>query len=222
VKILVVEDDRKLARFLQRVFSEEGYSADAAYSGTDAIERVLGGIYKLVVLDWVIPDLDGLEVCRELRRCGCNVPILMLTARCEPSERVICLRAGADDYLVKPFEVEELVARVTALLRRAAGSLCLTFGRLVVDREQRCVLIDGERIALTAREFQLLLHLAHRCGQVVTRSELLTEVWSTQFDPDSNVVEVHMSRLRDKLGDAADVIETVRGEGYRLRILSDT
>jgi two-component system OmpR family response regulator len=123
--------------------------------------------------------------------------------------------------MVKPFEVDELIARVKALLRRTSGPLQFTFGPLVIDREQRRVLVAEQPIDLTTREFNLLLHLAHHAGQVATRSELLAEVWSTHFDPESNVVEVHMSRLREKLGAAADLIETVRGKGYRLRPSSE-
>jgi DNA-binding response OmpR family regulator len=218
VKILVVEDDRKLARFLQRVLSEEGYTVDVCASGNDALVQGRSGIYALVLLDWMIPDLDGLEVCRLLRRASSTVPIMILTARGELSERVIGLDAGADDYLVKPFEVEELLARVKALLRRSTGPLLLRLGALEIDREDRSVRVGGAAVDLTTREFNLLLHLAHRAGQVVTRTELLTQVWSTQFDPESNVVEVHISRLRDKLGAHADLIETVRGRGYRLRL----
>jgi DNA-binding response OmpR family regulator len=217
VKILIVEDDRKLARFVQRVLSEEGYAADLCSSGPDALVQARSGIYNLVLLDWMIPDLDGLEVCRQLRRSGCTVPILMVTARGELSERVLGLDSGADDYLVKPFEVEELMARVHALLRRAVGHPRLTFGGLEIDRDLRQARLEGRVIELTAREFSLLLHLAHHCDQVVTRTELLTQVWSTQFDPESNVVEVHVSRLRDKLGENAWMIDTVRGRGYRLR-----
>jgi DNA-binding response OmpR family regulator len=217
MKILLVEDDRKLARFLQRVLTEEGYTADVCSSGSDALEQARSGIYKLLVLDWMIPDNDGLEVCRQLRRHGNSVPIIMLTARGELAERVMALDAGADDYLVKPFEVDELVARVKALLRRVSGPLRLRFGAIEIDRETRRVLLGGAPIELTTREFNLLLHLAHHAGQVVTRTELLTGVWSTQFDTESNVVEVHISRLREKLAEHAAMIETVRGRGYRLR-----
>jgi DNA-binding response OmpR family regulator len=218
VKILVVEDDRKLARFVQRVLTEEGYTADVCASGADALTQARSGVYKLVVLDWMIPENDGLDVCRQLRRLGCDVPIIMLTARGEVSERVLALDAGADDYLIKPFEIDELVARIKALLRRAGGPLRLTLGAMEIDRAERRVLAGGAPVELTGRELDLLLHLAHKAGQVVTRSELLTEVWSTPFDTESNVVEVHMSRLREKLGACADVIETVRGRGYRLRV----
>jgi DNA-binding response OmpR family regulator len=217
MKILVVEDDRKLGQFIQRVLSEEGYVADLSSSGADALTQARSGIYKLMVLDWMIPESDGLEVCRQLRKSGCDVPIIMLTARGDVSERVLALDAGADDYLVKPFEIEELVARIKALLRRASGPLRLILGAIEIDRGQRRVLAGGATIDLTTREFNLLLHLAHRAGQVVTRSELLNEVWSTQFDTETNVVEVHISRLREKLGDEAWMIETVRGRGYRLR-----
>jgi DNA-binding response OmpR family regulator len=218
VKVLVVEDDRKLARFLQRVLTEEGFTADVCATGSDALAQARSGIYGLVLLDWMIPDNDGLEVCRQLRRSGCNVPIIILTARGDLSERVLGLEAGADDYIIKPFEVDELVARVKALLRRASGTPRLKFGELEIDREGRRVMIEDESVDLTAREYNLLLHLALRAGQVVKRTELLTHVWSTQFDPESNVVEVHISRLRDKLGKEAGMIETVRGRGYRLRL----
>jgi DNA-binding response OmpR family regulator len=217
VKILVVEDDRKLALFLRRVFSEEGYLVDLSGSGPEALAQGRSGIYNLVVLDWMLPDLDGLEVCRQLRRAGSAASILMLTARGEVSERVLGLNAGADDYLVKPFEVEELIARVHALLRRSQGHARQKIGLLELDRESRRALLAGQTLDLTTREFNLLLQLAHREGQVVTRSELLSRVWSTRFDPESNVVEVHVSRLRDKLGGHAWMIETVRGRGYRLR-----
>jgi DNA-binding response OmpR family regulator len=217
VKILVVEDDRKLARFLQRVLSEEGHTADVCSRGADALEQVRAGIYSLVLLDWMLPDLDGLEICRQLRRSSVTVPIMMLTARGEVSERVLGLDSGADDYLVKPFEVEELVARVNALLRRSSGSSQLKLGPLEIDRDRHKASLEGKVIDLTTREFSLLLHLAFRVGQVVTRTELLAQVWSTNFDPESNVVEVHISRLRDKLGEHAWMVDTVRGRGYRLR-----
>ncbi len=213
----MVEDDRKVARFLTRVFVEEGYAVDVCSRGTDALTQAADGLYDLVALDWMLPDLDGLSVCRELRRGGFTAPILMLTARGETRERVLGLDAGADDYLVKPFEVEELLARVRALLRRATGHTSMSLGELQIDRQGRRVTVAGEAVDLTAKEYALLLHLAHRAGRAVPRSELLAQVWETTFDPGSNLVEVHVSRLRDKLGGAAWMIETVRGVGYRLR-----
>jgi DNA-binding response OmpR family regulator len=221
LRVLVVEDDQRLARFLDRVLKEEGYSVDRCVSGANAVTQMRLGIYNLVLLDWMLPDLDGLEVCRQARRAGSTVPILMLTARDQVSERVLGLDAGADDYLVKPFEVEELLARMHALLRRSTGHAQLTLGALSIDRTSRNVELDGKRLDLTARELTLLLHLAHRVGHVVTRTELLTQVWSIRFDPDSNVVEVLISRLRDKLGRHSWMIETARGRGYRLRTTRD-
>jgi two-component system, OmpR family, response regulator len=217
VRILVVEDDQRLARFLERVLAEEGYSVDRCLSGADAVTQARAIGYDVLLLDWMLPDLDGIEVCRQLRRSGSMVPILMLTARDQVSERVLGLDAGADDYLVKPFEVEELLARINALLRRSSGHAQLAVGALVIDRLDRRALVDGKPLDLTARELALLLHLAHRAERIVTKSELLSQVWSIQFDPESNVVEVHMSRLRDKLGAHSWMIETVRGRGYRLR-----
>jgi DNA-binding response OmpR family regulator len=218
VKLLVAEDDRKLSLFLQRVLLEEGYVADCCASGTDALAQASSGLYDLMVLDWMLPGLDGLEVCRRLRSQGSTLPILMLTARGEVRERVMGLNAGADDYLGKPFEVSELVARVQALLRRASGHAQLTVGPLVLDQVQRRVLLEDRELELTQREFALLLHLIHHRERTVSRSELLSSVWSTQFDPESNVIEVHMSRLRNKLGAHAYMIDTVRGRGYRLRL----
>lgn len=218
MKILVAEDDRKLALFLQRVLAEEGYVADCCASGVDALAQAGSGLYQLLVLDWMLPGLDGLEVCRRLRSQGSTLPIMMLTARGEVQERVLGLNAGADDYVGKPFEVSELVARVQALLRRAAGHAQLALGPLVLDQVQRKVTLEGRELELTQREFALLLHLIHHRQRTVSRSELLSSVWSTQFDPESNVIEVHMSRLRNKLGAHAYLIDTVRGRGYRLRL----
>jgi DNA-binding response OmpR family regulator len=217
VRVLVVEDDQKLARFLERLLSEEGFTVDRCSSGADAVTQTRSGFYNLVLLDWMIPDLDGLEVCRQIRRSGSDVPILMLTARDQVSERVLGLDAGADDYLIKPFEIEELMARIHALMRRSAGHSQLRLGALEIDRVGRQVLLAGKPLELTTRELALLLHLALRPDRVVTRSELLSQVWSVRFDPESNVVEVHISRLRDKLGKQSWMIETVRGRGYRLR-----
>jgi DNA-binding response OmpR family regulator len=217
VKVLVLEDDPKVARFVARVLSEEGYAVDLCANGADAIVQADAGLYDVLLLDWMVPEVDGLAVTRELRRRGCTTPILMLTARGETRERVLGLDAGADDFLVKPFEVEELVARVKALVRRGAGFGTLRCGALVLDRVGRRATVDGAPLTLTAREFALISRLARKAGETVTRTELLGHVWETRFDPGSNLVEVHVSRVRDKLGAHAWMIETVRGIGYRLR-----
>ncbi|PRP91140.1 Response regulator ArlR [Enhygromyxa salina] len=217
MKILVVEDDAKLARFVVRVLIEEDYVADSCAEGGEAITRALSGVYDAMVLDWMLPDIDGVSVCRTLRERGCEIPILMLTARGELNERVLGLRAGADDYLVKPFEIEELLARLHAVLRRSISEGVLVAGPLRIDRLERRATLDGRVIDLTVREMALLIHLALRADQVVTRSAILSRVWGMNFDPESNMIEVHVSRLRDKLGARATMIETVRGKGYRLR-----
>lgn len=217
VKLLVIEDDLKLARLLTRVLQEEGYVVDGCANGEAGLKQAASGLYDLVVLDWMLPDVDGLSVCRRLRARGASLPILMLTSRAEVSERVIALDSGVDDYVVKPFELEELVARIRALLRRIAGLGRTRVGALELDPHNRRVTLGSTPLDLTTREAALLAHLARRAGQVVTRSDLLAHVWSQQFDPGSNLVEVHVSRLRDKLGHAAWMIETVRGVGYRLR-----
>jgi DNA-binding response OmpR family regulator len=217
VKLLVIEDDPKLARLLTRVLQEEGYVVDGCSKGEPGLRQATSGLYDLVVLDWMLPDLDGLSLCRRLRELGTSLPILMLTSRSELSERVMALDAGADDYVVKPFEIEELVARVRALLRRVAGIGKTSVGTLTIDTRHRRAVLGAAPLDLTTREYALLSYLARRADQIVTRSELLSHVWSTRFDPGSNLVEVHMSRLRDKLGRSAWMIETVRGAGYRLR-----
>jgi DNA-binding response OmpR family regulator len=217
MRVLVLEDDQRQARFLARVLSEEGLAVDLCARGADAVAQAEGGLYDLIVLDWMVPETDGLTVCREIRRAGAIAPILILTARGEMRERVLGLEAGADDYMVKPFEVDEFVARVRALLRRASGFAALRCGDVELDRITRQAKLAGVALTLTNREYTLLLHLLHRADRIVKRSDLLAHVWDLHFDPGSNLVEVHVSRLRDKLGDRAWMIETVRGVGYRLR-----
>jgi len=217
LKVLVVEDNPKVARFLRRLLTDEGLVADACADGDEAVRQVRNGVYDLVLLDWMLPGQDGLAVCRELRRTGSSVPVLMLTARGELRERVLGLNSGADDYLVKPFEVEELVARIHALLRRTQGARRVNLSGMEIDLERRCVVIDGVQVSITGRELDLLLHLANRVNEVVTRAELLARIWQMPFDPGSNVVDVQVRRLREKLGTRAWMVETVRGVGYRLR-----
>jgi two-component system, OmpR family, response regulator len=216
VKLLVVEDNRKFSSFLLRALTEEGYVVDALFDGGSVLAQVEAVAYDAIVLDWMLPSLDGVSVCRTLRERGNRVPILMLTARNETGERVMGLDAGADDYMVKPFEFEEFLARVRALLRRGASAdpVVSRFGALTLDRAERIATLAGRKLDLTTREFALLAYLVRENGRIVTRSELLAKVWQTVFDPSSNVVDVHIRNLRDKLRE--DLIETVRGVGYRM------
>ena len=217
MKILVVEDNKKLARFLVRALSEEGYIVDQVGEGNVAVTQMQAIPYDAVILDWMLPEMDGLAVCRAVRQRGVRVPILMLTARAEVPERIAGLDAGADDYLSKPFDLAELLARVRALTRRGAGTeTVVRVGPLTVDRGERRALVDGKRIELTPREFALLAYLAREAGRVVPRMEILAKVWEMSFDPGSNVIEVHVKNVREKLGEQAKMIETVRGVGYRL------
>lgn len=215
MKILVVEDSLKLARFLSRALTEEGFTVDLCSNGADAMKQANSGLYELLILDWMLPEVDGVTVCRELRRAGNTTPILMLTARGETQERVLGLDAGADDYLVKPFELEELIARVNALLRRSRGFRRFRFGDLELDPDKGRALIDGEPLALTQREYQLLFYLAQRADKPTTRSDLYAHVWNMNFDPGSNLLDVHISRLREKLGAHAYRVSTIRGVGYQ-------
>lgn len=217
MKLLVIEDDAKLAQLLRRVLQEEGYVVDLCDRGQEGLRQAATPIYDLVVLDWMLPDLDGLTVCRELRRRGATVPVLMLTARGELGEKVLGLESGADDYMVKPFEIEELLARIHALTRRAGALGKLVSGPLEIDRERRRATVGGVPCELTTREYDLLIYLVRRAGQVVKRNDLLREVWETSSDSPSNSLDVHVSRLREKLGAYAWLIETVRGAGYRLQ-----
>ncbi len=216
MKLLVVEDNRKLASFLQRALSEEGYIVDLVEDGALAWTQIAAINYDLVILDWMLPGLDGLSVCRAVRASGSAVPILMLTARAEVGERITGLDAGADDYLAKPFDLGELLARVRALGRRSAAPVLLA-GPLRIDRSTQSATLDGRKLELTPRELALLTYLVGHAGKPVPRTELLAKVWDTAFDPGSNVVEVHVKNLRGKLGAHAEALETVRGVGYRWR-----
>lgn len=216
MRVLIVEDNRKLLGFLQRAFSEEGYVVDTASTGPAAVRSLMHLEYDLVVLDWMIPEQSGPDVCREVRKRGNRVPILMLTARTEVGERIVGLDAGADDYLPKPFDLGELMARSRALMRRSATDQTLRVGALSLDRVQRKATLAGTKVELTPREFELLAYLVRAAGRSVPKTELLQKVWESSFDPESNVVEVHVRNLREKLGDHSSLIETVRGVGYRV------
>jgi two-component system OmpR family response regulator len=218
MKVLVVEDSKRLGSFLKRALEEEGYVTDIAVDGATALAQAERIPYDVIVLDWMLPDVDGVSVCRTLRSRGVGVPIVMLTARAEVAERITGLDAGADDYIVKPFDLGEFLARIRARTRREAGAASIVLGPLMIDRAERRAVLAGEVLSLTPREFALLAHLARNAGRVVPRTELLSKVWETMFDPGSNVIEAHIKNLREKLGVHSTMIETVRGAGYRLLV----
>jgi len=219
-RLLVVEDDRKLARALERGLRAEGYEVDVAYTGENALSQAGDHEYDAVVLDVMLPGLDGFAVCEELRRGPRWVAVLMLTARSEVADRIRGLDAGADDYLVKPFDFGELLARLRALVRRspAERAATLAVGDLRFDSATRTVTRAGREIELTAREFQVLELLARNAGQVVSRPQLLEEIWNDDCDGSANVVDVYVGYLRKKLEDPAgpQLIRTVRGVGFML------
>jgi DNA-binding response OmpR family regulator len=216
MRILLVEDDEELSGFLVRVLREEMLEVVRADCAQAALSLLKQQAFQLVVLDRMLPDRDGLAVCLEIRRQRRELPVLMLTARGEIEDRVTGLDSGADDYVVKPFEVEELLARIRALLRRAASPV-IVVGPLRLEWRRRSVSIDGTPLELTAREYALLEHLAREPDRVVSRAELLEAVWQARFDPGTNVVEVYVNRVRNKLGRHVRMLETVKGLGYRLR-----
>ena len=222
MQILVAEDDKEAAEFVRRGLDELGHHVVVAGDGVDALHLAATEPFDVVVLDRLLPGLDGLSVLRRLRAARIDSPVLLLTALGRIEDRVEGLEAGADDYLVKPFAFSELAARINALARRRPLSEAVTaiaIGPLEMDLLKREVRRDGRRVALQPREFKLLEALMRDDGRVVTRTMLLERVWDFHFEPQTNIVETHMSRLRAKLneGGAEDLIETVRGVGYRMR-----
>ncbi|MCV0425358.1 MAG: response regulator transcription factor [Roseibium sp.] len=216
MRILVVEDDTDLNRQLVTALEEAGYVVDSAADGEDG--HFLGDTepYDAVVLDLGLPTLDGLSVLENWRRDGRTMPVLILTARDRWSDKVAGIDAGADDYVAKPFHMEEVLARVRALVRRAAGHASneLTCGPVRLDLRAGRVTVDGSAVKLTSHEYRLLSYLLHHQGKVISRTELTEHLYDQDFDRDSNTVEVFVGRLRKKIG--SDLIETIRGLGYRL------
>jgi DNA-binding response OmpR family regulator len=219
--ILLVEDEVKLARFVELELSYEGYQVSVAHDGLSGLTAVRESHPDLVILDWMLPGLSGLEICRRLRSTGDQVPIILLTAKDEVSDRVAGLDAGADDYVVKPFSVEELLARVRAHLRRTqeTDADMLQFEDLSLNRRTREVYRGSRLIELTAKEFDLLEYLLSHPRQVITRDRILEEVWGYDFMGDSNIIEVYIRYLRLKLeaNNEKRLIQTVRGVGYVMR-----
>jgi DNA-binding response OmpR family regulator len=218
--ILVVEDEASIASFVSLYLKNAGYTVRTAATGTDALGQLMSSSPALIVLDLNLPDIDGIEVCRRIRKTG-DVPILMLTARDEDVDKIIGLEVGADDYITKPFNPRELVARVKAVLRRATPdrkdleSAVIRHGDLTVDAGRREVRVDDEEVQLAPKEFDLLWELLDHRGLVLTRDQLLERVWGYTFAGDTRTVDVHVRQLRRKLGDASPIV-TVWGVGYKV------
>lgn len=221
MKILVVEDDRKVGGFIVQGLKEEGYVVDLAADGEEATSLAHVNQYDVILLDVVLPRKNGFQVAAELRREGRNMPIMMLTSRDATEDVVRGLDAGADDYLSKPFKFDELLARIRALVRRGGAERLdvLRYGPIEFDRLHHVARVDGRAMDLTPKEFQLLEYFMLRPEEVVRRTTLLEKVWDMHFDPESNVVDVHVGNLRRKLAAAAGTsyLDTVRGVGFALR-----
>jgi DNA-binding response OmpR family regulator len=220
MKVLVVEDDRKIATAIQRGLTAEGFTVEVSFDGDDGLWRATEGSYDLILLDLMLPGRNGYEVCAALREAGDWTPVLVLTAKDGDLDEAEALDTGADDYLTKPFSYPVLLARVRALLRRAAGRdpVPVEVGDLRIDPGARRAWRAGEELALTAREFDVLEFLVRRAGQVLSKDEILAGVWDYDFEGEPNIVEVYVGRLRRKVDDpfARHTIETVRGAGYRM------
>lgn len=221
MKLLVIEDDDEAATYLAKGLSESGHSVDQADNGNDGLHLALTGDYDALIVDRMLPGLDGLALIAAFRAAGRSTPVLILSARGEVDDRVTGLRAGGDDYLTKPYSFSELLARLDALTRRSQphqANDVLTVGDLRLDRLRHRVSRANTPIALQPREFRLLEYLMRHAGQVVTRTMLLEQVWDYHFDPQTNVIDVHVSRLRAKIDRDFDepLLHTVRGAGYRL------
>jgi two-component system OmpR family response regulator len=218
VRVLVIEDDERLADVLARGLADAGHEPAVCGNGSDGLAAALSDDYDALVLDWMLPGMDGPAVCRALRAAGRETPVLMLTARHAVPYRINGLDAGADDYLTKPFSFDELLARLRVFARRARDDHTLVVGDLAIDGDRRTVTRAGVAIELTAREFDLLAALAERAGRVVTRTSILDAVWDGEADLRSNAIDVHIGKLRAKVDRpfGRDTIQTVRGIGFRL------
>jgi DNA-binding response OmpR family regulator len=228
MKVLLVEDEQKIAGFVAAGFKEQGHVLDHCDNGIDGFDRASTGVYDTIILDIMLPGRDGLSILKGLRKAGNATPVILLTARNELDDRIEGLSLGADDYLAKPFFVEELIARVQALLRRVSGERqnVLAVGDVRLDRIAREVTWVGHSVDLTGREFNLVEYLMRSPGRVLTRTQILEHVWGYDFDPSTNVVDVCIQRIRKKMAsigvaqDGESPIESVRGVGYRFRKLA--
>lgn len=221
MRVLIVEDDYELADILARALREQSYNVDVAHEGDSALHLARSEDFQLIVLDLMIPGIDGITVCRTLRASGKTTPVIILTARDTIDDRILGLDAGADDYLVKPFAMGELFARIRAVLRRVEQrpTEVLTVGALTLDPRSSFVRFGAREIALTAKEFSLLLFFMQHRNRIVSRTEILENVWDSRYDGFGNVVDVYVNYLRNKLEEKGEprMIVTVRGRGYMLR-----
>jgi two-component system copper resistance phosphate regulon response regulator CusR len=220
MKILLIEDEKELTRTLKKGLKEAGYNVDVVYDGESGVSLAVTGEYDCIILDYRLPKLNGLEVCREIRRNKVNTPILMLTVVDSVEMKVQCLDTGADDYLTKPFSFSELLARIRALTRRSrSGSSIIRVEDLILNTSSRTVTRGGKKIYLTPREYDLLYFLLVNQGRVVTRMEIAENVWGINFDRGTNYVDVYINYLRKKIdyGFSKKLIHTVRGVGYVLK-----
>lgn len=220
MRVLVVEDEKRVASFMRRSLLEAGYAVDCAYDGQEGLSFARGTPYDVIILDIMLPKLDGLKLLRCLRRHGVAAPVLAVTARGTVRDRVAGLNSGCDDYLAKPFAVAELIARVRSLLRRGTPqTTTFRIGDLVLDTSRRLVSLAGKPVELTPKEFALLEYLMQNTDQVLTKTMIEQHIWNYSFDSGTNLVEVHISHLRTKIdrGCAAPLIQTVRGVGYVLK-----
>lgn len=223
-KILIVEDEQAISEVLEYNLSKEGYEVELEFRGDTALDKIRSSSPDLILLDLMLPGLDGLEICRILKRdqATSQIPLIVLTAKGEEVDRIVGLELGADDYITKPFSPREVVLRIKAVLRRsesheAESTEALEVGALQLDVPGHRLLLEGREVPLTATEFRLLRILMERCNRVQTREKLLTDVWQYSEDVDSRTVDTHIRRLRRKLGDEAQRIDTVIGVGYRMR-----
>lgn len=214
---MIVDDDRSVAAMVRRLLVAEGFEVDTCHRGREAVDQIRRLPYDIVLLDWQMPDLDGLEVLRDLRKASITTPVIMLTSRSDPREKAFVLDTGADDFVAKPFEPDELIARVRAVLRRTKELGEIRVGSLHLDRLRHAATIAGRKVDLTSKEIDFLFALAAKKGNLVSKAELLRDVWGYTFDPGSNIVDVTTSRLRRKLGDYGWVVATERAKGYRFR-----
>ncbi len=222
MRLLVVEDEEQLAQSLKKALEREGYTVDYITDGEAAVQRIdlYRDDYDLIILDLMMPKKDGFEICKEVREKNIKIPVLVLTARFSIDDKVKALNLGADDYLVKPFSLQELIARIRALLRRPPEALLqeIKVRGLTLNSTAHTVTRNKKNIALTAKEFSILEYLMRHMNQVVEREQLIQHVWGFEFDSFSNIIDVHIKNVRKKIGDLdQELIETVRGMGYRIQ-----